>query len=193
MRKIVYLGLLLWLSVGYTHAQKAYIQDAGIKEQLNFVEEEASKWQNYVMITDTWFRQLKKNVTDTLDQKNQNIGALETTIASRDSVIGQLNSELEKTKTRLETSEREKNAFQFLGLSMAKPVFISLVLFVFFALLIAIGAALFLFQRSNHTANRTKKDLEKMKEEFEDYRQRARQKYENLVVQHHKEIQKLKE
>lgn len=193
MQKIIYLGLLLWLCVGSGHAQKAYIQDAGIKEQLNFVEEEASKWQNYVMITDTWFRQLKKNVTDTLDQKNQNIGALETTIASRDSVIGQLNSELEKTKTRLETSEREKNAFQFLGLSMAKPVFISLVLFVFFALLIAIGAALFLFQRSNHTANRTKKDLEKMKEEFEDYRQRARQKYENLVVQHHKEIQKLKE
>ena len=193
MRKIVYLGLLLWLSVGSGHAQKAYIQDAGIKEQLNVVETEASKWQNYVMITDVWFRQLKKNVSDTLDLKNQNIAELRQTVAARDSVIGQLNGELEKTKTRLETSEREKNAFQFLGLSMAKPVFISLVLFVFFALLIATGAALFLFQRSNHTANRTKKDLEKMKEEFEDYRQRARQKYENLVVQHHKEIQKLKE
>lgn len=181
------------MTSGAVRAQKAYIQDAGIKEQLNFVEEEASKWQNYVMITDVWFRQLKKNVSDTLDLKNQNIAELRQTVASRDSVIGQLNSELEKTKTRLETSEREKNAFQFLGLSMAKPVFISLVLFVFFALLIATGAALFLFQRSNHAANRTKKDLEKMKEEFEDYRQRARQKYENLVVQHHKEIQKLKE
>ena len=193
MQKIIYLGLLLWLCVGSSHAQKAYIQDAGIKEQLNFVEEEASKWQNYVMITDVWFRQLKKNVSDTLDLKNQNIAELRQTVAARDSVIGQLNGELEKTKTRLETSEREKNAFQFLGLSMAKPVFISLVLFVFFALLIATGAALFLFQRSNHTAGRTKKELEKMKEEFEDYRQRARQKYENLVVQHHKEIQKLKE
>src|SRR5690554_7831022 len=93
MRKIVYLGLLLWLSVGYTHAQKTYIQDAGIKEQLNFVEEEASKWQNYVMITDVWFRQLKKNVSDTLDLKNQNIAELRQTVASRDSVIGQLRSE----------------------------------------------------------------------------------------------------
>ena len=193
MQKIVFLGLLLAMTSGAVRAQKAYIQDAGIKEQLNFVETEASKWQNYVMITDVWFRQLKKNVSDTLDLKNQNIAELRQTVASRDSVIGQLNSELEKTKTRLETSEREKNAFQFLGLSMAKPVFISLVLFVFFALLIATGAALFLFQRSNHTAGRTKKELEKMKEEFEDYRQRARQKYENLVVQHHKEIQKLKE
>src|SRR5690554_8002746 len=150
MQKIIFLGLLLAMTSGAVRAQKAYIQDAGIKEQLNFVEEEASKWQNYVMITDTWFRQLKKNVTDTLDLKNQNIGALETTIASRDSVIGQLNGELEKTKTRLETSEREKNAFQFLGRSMAKPVFISLILFIIIALLIATGAALFLFQRSNH-------------------------------------------
>lgn len=193
MRKIIFLGLLLAMTSGAVRAQKAYIQDAGIKEQLNFVETEASKWQNYVMITDVWFRQLKKNVTDTLDHKNKNIGALETTIASRDSIIGQLNGELEKTKAELEKTEREKNAFQFLGLSMAKPVFISLIIFIIIALLIATGAALFLYQRSNHTAGRTKKELEKMKEEFEDYRQRSRQKYENLVVQHHKEIQKLKE
>lgn len=193
MQKIVFLGLLLALTSGAVRAQKAYIQDAGIKEQLNFVESEASKWQNYVMITDTWFRELKKNVGDTLDLKNQNIRDLESTVASRDSLIQTLNRELEQTRSKLEETEREKNAFHFLGLAMAKPVFISLVLFVFFALLIATGAALFMFQRSNHTANRTKKELDKMKEEFEDYRQRARQKYENLVVQHHKEIQKLKE
>lgn len=193
MRRIIFAALVLLIANGTINAQKPYISDASIEEQLEFVEEEASSWNQYVMIFDTWFTRLKTNINDTIKVKNSTISRLESTIVSKDSSITALNNQLDKTNNELQQTISEKDAFTFLGMNMPKSLFISIVIFIFFVLLAVTGMALLILQRSNQAARKTKKDLEKLTTEFEDHRQRSRQKYEALVVQHHKEIQKLKE
>ncbi|GAO28346.1 hypothetical protein [Geofilum rubicundum] len=193
MRRILFAVLVLLIANGTINAQKPYISDASIEEQLEFVENEASSWQQYVMIFDTWFSRLKTNINDTIEDKNSTISRLESTIVSKDSTITALNNQLEKTNRELQQTISEKDAFTFLGMNMPKSLFISIVIFIFFVLLAVTGMAVFMLQRSNMSSRKVKKELEKMKNEFEDHRQRSRQKYEALVVQHHKEIQKLKE
>ncbi len=193
MRRIIFGALVLLIANGTINAQKPYISDASIVEQLEFVEKEASSWNQYVMIFDTWFTRLKTNINDTIKTKNSTISRLESTIVSKDSSITALNNQLEKTNRELQQTISEKDAFTFLGLNMAKSLFISIVIFIIFVLLAITGMALLVLQRSNMASRRTKKDLEKLTAEFDDHRQRARQKYEALVVQHHKEIQKIKE
>jgi hypothetical protein len=48
-----------------------------------------------------------------------------------------------------------------------------------------------LYKRSFVINRQIRRDLEETKEEFESYRQQSRERYEKLVVQHHKEILKL--
>jgi ABC-type multidrug transport system fused ATPase/permease subunit len=193
MRRILFTALVLLIANGTVNAQKPYISDASIEEQLEFVEEEASSWNQYVMIFDTWFTRLKTNINDTIKTKNSTISRLESTIVSKDSAITALNNQLDTTNKELQQTIREKDAFTFLGMNMQKSLFISIVIFIFFVLLAVAGMAVFILQRSNMASRKMKKELDKMKNEFEDHRQRSRQKYEALVVQHHKEIQKLKE
>lgn len=193
MRRIIFAALVLLIANGTINAQKPYISDASIEEQLEFVEDEASSWNQYVMIFDTWFARLKANINDTIKTKNNTISRLESTIVSKDSAITALNNQLDKTNKELQQTISEKNAFTFLGMNMQKSLFISIAIFIFFVLLAVAGMAVFVLQRSNMTSRRIKKELDKMRIEFEDHRQRSRQKYEALVVQHHKEIQKLKE
>jgi competence protein ComGC len=85
MRTIIISVLVLLCITDISKAQKPYIKDATVEEQLEFVEKEASKWQNYIMVFDTWFRQLKNNVNNTISEKNEVISRLETTIVSKDS------------------------------------------------------------------------------------------------------------
>ncbi|MCA1745829.1 MAG: hypothetical protein LC643_09060 [Bacteroidales bacterium] len=193
MRRIIFAAIVMFIAHGAVNAQKPYISDASIEEQLEFVEKEASSWNQYVMIFDTWFTRLKTNINDTITAKNSTITQLESTIVTKDSTITALNSQLEKTNKELQQTVSEKNAFAFLGMNMQKSVFISIVLFIFFVLLAITGMAVFILQRSNMSSRKIRKELDKMKNEFEDHRQRSRQKYEALVIQHHKEIQKLKE
>lgn len=193
MRTIIISVLVLLCITDISKAQKPYIKDATVEEQLEFVEKEASKWQNYIMVFDTWFRQLKNNVNNTISEKNEVISRLETTIVSKDSTITELNRQLELTASDLKETLKEKNSFSFLGISMAKGVFLSIVIFIFIILIAATALAILVLQRNNLSTSKIRKELEKTREEFEEHRQRARQKYEALVVQHHKELQRLKE
>ena len=50
MRTIIISVLVLLCITDISKAQKPYIKDATVEEQLEFVEKEASKWQNYIMV-----------------------------------------------------------------------------------------------------------------------------------------------
>jgi len=193
MRRTIIIAFVLLFSHISIFAQKEYISDASIEEQLEFVEEKASSWQQYIMIFDTWFQQLKTNINTTITEKNSTISRLEKTIVSKDSTITALNNQITKLNKNLQKTIEEKNDFAFLGMNLPKSVFISMVIFIFFILLALTAIAIFTLQRSNSASKKLKTEFEKTKTEFEEYRQQSRLKHEALVIQHHKEIQKLKD
>ncbi len=173
-------------------AQKNYDNNTSIEQQFEFVEEEGSKWQNYVMIIDRSFNQLKGNVLKTINNKDATISRLETTIVSKDSLITALEVSLAETDKELQKTLSEKNSFSLLGISMSKNLFLSIVIFVLIVLLAIMGFTTLLIRKNYSAMTKVKKELETTRTEFDEHRQRSRQKYESLVIQHHKEIQRLK-
>jgi hypothetical protein len=89
--RVVTLAILALIYLSFPiSAQKTYDNNASIEQQFEFVEEEGSRWQNYVMIIDRSFNQLKGNVLKTIKDKDATISRLETTIVSKDSLISSL-------------------------------------------------------------------------------------------------------
>ncbi len=184
--------ILLVLISGKMVGQKAYIDKGSIIDQFEYVQEKSSRWENYTMIPDPWFKLLKKNALDTLKLKNEEIIDLQNSLIQKDVELTNSVKELTSTQNRLAETEAEKNSFRLLNMDMSKSFFLSLIGFVFIALLIITGGALLLFKRENMAIKRNKIEHEQLKQEFEEYRTEVRIRQEQLVIQHHKEIQKLK-
>jgi len=178
--------------IGPISAQKPYIEGGSVKEQFEYVQEKASRWQNYTMLPDPWFSLLKTNAMDTLKEREKQISDLKKVIEDKNKELANINAELSQTHQELEQTIIEKDSFSTLGMELRKGFFMKLISFIFIGLIVITTIAVLFAKREILAAKRARKDMEQLKQEFEDYRQDSRIKREKLVVQHHREIQKLK-
>lgn len=173
-------------------AQRPYIENGSVTEQLNYVQEKSSRWENYTMIPDPWLTILKKNVLDTLKAKNEEFAELQNTLKQKENELASSTKELTATQNQLAKTEAEKNNFTILNIDLSKSLFLSIIATTFIILLVITAGALLLFKKENMAIKKSKNEHEQLKQEFEEYRQEVRVRQEQLVIQHHKEIQKLK-
>lgn len=172
--------------------QKAYIEGGSVIDQFEYIQEKSSRWESYTMIPDPWFKLLKKNTLDTLEIKNKEIAELQNSLKQKDVELNNSIKELNSTQKVLTDTEAEKNSFRLLNMDMSKSFFLTLIGFIFIALLVITAGALLLFRKENVAIKRNKNEHDQLKQEFEEYRKEVRIRQEQLVIQHHKEIQKLK-
>ncbi len=191
MRKTLLFSLLLLVNFSL-FSQNKFQDGLTISEQWEFIKQKSSRWENYSMIQDPWLNNIKSSVLDSLDSKNKIIAELNSTINKINIEKEELTQKVENIKQELEKTRTEKNNFEILNISMNKSVFVSIISFTFLGLLIFTAFSFLLFKRENMNMSKCKKENEQLKQEFEDYRQESRIKQEQLVIQHHKEIQKLK-
>lgn len=191
MRKTLLFSLLLLVNFSL-FSQNKFQDGLTISEQWEFIKQKSSRWENYSMIQDPWLNNIKSSVLDSLDNKNKMIAELNSTINKINIEKEELTQKAENIKQELEKTRTEKNNFEILNISMNKSVFVSIISFTFLGLLIFTAFSFLLFKRENMNMSKCKKENEQLKQEFEDYRQESRIKQEQLVIQHHKEIQKLK-
>lgn len=191
MRKTLLFSLLLLVNFSL-FSQNKFQDGLTISEQWEFIKQKSSRWENYSMIQDPWLNNIKSSVLDSLDNKNKIIAELNSTINKINIEKEELTQKAENIKQELEKTKTEKNNFEILNISMNKSVFVSIISFSFLGLLIFTTFSFLLFKRENMNMSKCKKENEQLKQEFEDYRQESRIKQEQLVIQHHKEIQKLK-
>jgi len=192
MQKYFITILILLALTGNIFGQKAYIDGGSVIDQFEYVQEKSSRWESYTMIPDPWFKLLKKNALDTLKLKNEEIVELKNSLKQKDVELNNSVKELTSTQKVLTDTEAEKNSFRLLKMDMSKSFFLTLIGFVFIALLVITAGALLLFRKENMAIKRNKNEHDQLKQEFEEYRKEVRIRQEQLVIQHHKEIQKLK-
>ncbi len=192
MQKCFITTLILLALTGNMFGQKAYIDGGSIIDQFEYVQEKSSRWENYTMIPDPWFKLLKKNALDTLKMKNEEIAELQNSLTKKDVELQNSMTELTSTQKALSETEAAKNSFNIFNMEMSKGFFLTLIGFIFIALLVITSGALLLFKKENMAIKRNKNEHDLLKHEFEEYRQEVRIRQEQLVIQHHKEIQKLK-
>ncbi len=202
MKKFTFLftiiSILIFLFSGNTFTARAQtkmsrvMDTASLKNQLDYVQKRTKIYDNFRAIREDYFQKIKRNALDSLNRAKETITGLNKKIGDLEQQIRALQSDLDKTKQNLEEVTRTKNSLSLFGIRMNKAAY-NVLLWGIIAGLAALLVILFLMYKRSHVVTvHTKKELEELKEEFENYRKSTRERIEKMTISHHKEIQKLK-
>ena len=186
--------IVMVISLQSTFAQtiQEVLDSATLENQLIYVEDHTRIYENFRAIREDAFQKMKSNSIDSINRAKLEIASLNSELTERNVEIETLNADLGRAKNERDQAIRTKESFMLLGIEMNKGVY-STVLWIIILLLVLVGVILFLlFKRAYVVTSQTQKELESLKQEYEEHKKTSREKYEKLVVNHHNEIMKLK-
>ncbi len=189
------IAVMILLSVRPVPAQSrmsAVMDTATLQEQFDYIQKKTKIYDRFRAIREDYFQKIKGNALDSLEAAHQRIGELESTILRMQQTIDTLRRGTASLQEQLEEVTRTKNSLLFLGIRMNKTAYNAL-MWSIVTILAALVVILFLMYKRSHVVTaRTRKELEELKEEFEQYRKNTRERIEKMTISHHREIQKLK-
>lgn len=193
--RYVFLITIMLLSVNEGYGQTALPDElikGTIKEQISFIDKNTRIYENFRAIREDMFQKINRNCIDSLADSKTKIAALNSRISVLIRSNDSLNSSLETERITLKEVTRTKNEIKIFGLEINKGTYNSIMFTILAVLLALLLIGLFAFLRILFLSNRTQKDLEEQKIEFEVYRQTSRIAREKISMDHFNELNKLK-
>lgn len=195
--------LFILFTVQYTTAQ----EDVAVKEELSldkgsidsqfeYIYKKSGNYRSegkrYEVVRIISLDRLRKNVTDSINEQIKNAATLKSIIATHESTISSLNKKLEETTNNLTGVTEEKDSMSFLGLSVSKGVYNTILWSIILALSGLMLLFMFRFRRSNILTQEAKSSLSELEEEYEDHRRRALEREQKINRQLQDELNKQK-
>ncbi len=198
MRKLLLFFISVFImsitSFGQIHVRILEVMDTATMEgQLEYVREKTNIYNGYRAVHEEIFRKLSKNALDTINLNKKKIEGLTEELRDRSAKIDSFNLALNNTKSELTTAAENRDKLSFLGIQMDKALYYSIVYTIIVALIVLLVLGYLVFKKNRANTRNTRKDLDQLKDEFEEYRKNARERHEALVLSHFNEIKKLKE
>ena len=186
--------ILMALSINFftLGQEKEYFKEGTIEEQIDYVIEKSSTWENFKVVAKGWMTNLKKNTLDSLNAAKNDIYIQKKIVIEKEAEITNLREILQETQEKLDIAQKEKDTITFLGKNITKNIFLTTVIIIFITLIALMIIIFGLYNRNNKNIRKTLDEFEAVNKEYENYRQESRKKHEQLVIQHHKEIQRLR-
>ncbi len=169
---------------------RAYIKDAPIKEQFEFMMDKSSRWKTYKVIEIAWLKKFESGFVDSLSAIRQNFLDSEKLVEQRDNTIKSLELELNEKKDALTLIQTEKDSMSFLGIQMSKASYNLFIWSLIGGLLLLTGFFFLLFKRSNSVTKETQVRLDEVREEFDAHRKNALVREQKLARKLQDEINK---
>jgi hypothetical protein len=163
-----------------------------LSDQLLFIENRTTIYQDYRAIREDMFQLIRKNAVDSLLKAKSMILESARNHGNLVEEIDSLENVLNLTKEDLSNMTSTKNAISILGISINKTVYNSIMLIIVASLAFLLTIGYLAFKRSYSVTRNTKAELSDLKKEFDDYRNKSRLDREKMSMDHFKEIQKLK-
>jgi len=167
---------------------KPFPEDLNIAGQFDYAIEKSSNFQDYKVIKQAWVLKIKQNALDSLKTLNTNLASIKELADEKNESIKSLQAELNVAQQEV----KEKNSFKFLGFMVSKAGYDSIMWSIIAGLVVALGIMLAAFKRSYAVTNQTKKDLNEVKDEYENYRKKALKSKEEAVRHLYDELNKYK-
>jgi hypothetical protein len=163
-----------------------------LSDQMTFIENRTSIYQDYRAIREDMFQLIKKNSIDSLSKVKNILNESSRTNNGLRMEIDSLENILNLTKEDLGNMTSTKNAISFLGITMNKNVYNSIMWIIVAALAFLLGTGYLAFKRNFIVTRNTKSELTALQKEFDEYRNKSRLEREKMSMDHFKEVQKLK-
>lgn len=167
-------------------------KEGTIPEQLKYLDERTRIYENYRAIREDMFRTVSRNTLDSINQAKKRINGLILHAGVLDNRIDSLQKSLEASKTELEEKSRTKNSIRVLGIEVNKVTYNTIMWTILGVLAFLLVTGYLTFRQNRAVTLRTKKDLNDLKAEFEEYRKKTRLEREKTAIDHFNEIKRLK-
>jgi len=191
---LLFTGLFISMTqtVDAQSGASAVLDSALLEAQLDYIHENTRVYNDYRAIRADIFLKIKRNVIDTLNASKLEIEELNSRLTERNFLIETQNTDLTRTNNEKDEAIKSQNSLIFFGIQMNKALYNSIVWFIILGLVALAVILVMLHRRSHQVTKQVKEELQSSQDEFDLYRKSSREKYEKLVVSHHKEILKLK-
>ncbi|WP_212900215.1 hypothetical protein [Capnocytophaga canimorsus] len=164
-----------------------------ISNQFDEVISKSNSYQHFKVIDRSKLMLLQKNISDTLKGFKNEMLEKKETIENQKKQIEQLNVKITDLEKSLETTNNEKDSFNFFGVLISKGLYSiimwSIVLFLTFLLVFYILR----YSKGKVITQKSLKDLEELQAEYESYRASAIDREQKVRRQLQNEINKNKE
>lgn len=150
----------------------------------------SNSWQEYKMIKRTRFISFQKNILDSIKVIKTDAASKQVKINEQLKTITSLQTKIDTLKNDLSSSIEKENAFSFLGTTLNKTTYNSILWSVIAGLLIGLAFFIYRFNNSNVVTKETKELLAETEQEFEQYKKNAIEKEQKLRRQLQDEINK---
>ena len=159
-----------------------------VADQFLYAIDKSSNFREYKVIRQEWMSKLRSNVLDTLVTLKNDLKTSNNTVSEKSTEITSLQEELKNLQGKLD----QKNSFAFLGFLVSKKAYDTIMWTIIISLFVALGIMIFAFRKSFAVTSQTRKDLNEVKDEFENFRKKALKSKEEAVRQLYDELNKYK-
>lgn len=134
--------------------------------------------------------QIRKNVADTIRTLTQAIAELKAKEGNRQTAVEAITDSLVQIQAELQTAQREKDSFSFIGISLRKSTYSLIMWGIVLLLATTLATFIYRFNQSHVVTRDTKKAIADLQNEFDQHRKKALEKEQKLKRQLQDEINK---
>lgn len=168
------------------------LQKGRLNEQFDYLEERTRIYENYRAIREDMFQLVKKNSSDSLATARKSINSYIIQARDLNLQIDSLDKLLASTRDELNEAVRTKNSIKLLGINVNKHSYNTIMWIITGFLGFLLVSGFIAFRKNISITSKTKKELEDVKDSFEEYKKKTRLEREKISKEHFDEIRKLK-
>ncbi|MCK5638520.1 MAG: tRNA (guanine-N1)-methyltransferase [Flavobacteriaceae bacterium] len=176
MKFIFFVSLLIFLSFE-TYAQetkdetpKRSLNSGTIESQFDYLYKKSGSYQEYKVVKKVFYHKIKGNVLDSLKSLKKDLIMTKQTVETQASEISNLKTNLKTTNDNLTKVSKEKDNIKFLGISMTKGAYNTILWSIIIGLMALLAFFVFKFKASNTITKQSNELLTETEEEFDQYK-----------------------
>lgn len=183
MKRPVFILVLLFAISLTTFAKKdfeAWKSEKNLDMQFEVFKNNLKYWNGSYFLSEQQLNEFLKAVTDSIAGLEKNLAESKNQIKILHDELEQNKREIEEIQAKLDNSIKRENSMVVLGLKVNKTVYNAGIFLFILGIFVLTGVVFFLFKRSNLVTQRTKKDYNELKEEYEVHKKSAMERYVKL-------------
>jgi ABC-type multidrug transport system fused ATPase/permease subunit len=196
MKNYFYFFLLLLTNVALSQEPNPESNSASIDgtlaNQFDYVIQKSNNFQEYKVVKRDYLMLLKKNSLDSVGRFKNELVSLKSQFSNHASIVAQLNDTLKATNEELKTLKTAQDNVSLFGSPISKTNYNIVMWGIVIVLFLILIVFLFQLKSAKSIAHEVKNNVEKIEEEFEDYKHKALEKEQKLGRQLQDEINKHK-
>lgn len=169
-------------------AQEKNTEANTIDTQFNTIYRKSTSYQEYKVIGKIAYKDLQKNVLDSIKKLNTELKSKNTQISTQNSAIKKLDTDNNELTTKLTDAIDKENSIVLFGIQLSKGMYAVILFTIIIVLLISLVYYIYRFKKSNVLTVDAKYNLEEVEHEFNFFRKKSLEREQKLRRQLQDEI-----